>query len=335
MFASYIHDLDPVIFNISGNFALRWYGLAYLAGFVAGYFLLKYLSRKKLFPVTEEKVSDFITWTAIFGVLIGGRLGYVFFYQIPNQGFDSFLKDPFVVFKVWEGGMASHGGIIGVMLFTLFYSYKHKISWAALTDGLAIVAPVGLFCGRIANFINGELFGRIVPPGSNMGMKFPAEMFDHAELRNAAFIKIHEQCPDPIITSAGQVIPIPDYNYAYSTQWMIDRVRDTPQVREIVGSVLNDRYPSQLYEAAVEGCLLFAVLWFIRIRFPKAYNGTFCCIFSLLYAAGRIFVENYREPDSPFSMCMTRGQFLSLFLVLIGIGFLIYALKTKKTVQEK
>lgn len=97
---------------------------------------------------------------AIFGVLIGGRLGYVLFYQIPNHGWSQFLADPLMALRVWEGGMASHGGMIGVGLYTFYYAWKHRVKWVALLDGLAIVAPVGLFFGRMANFINGELYGQ-------------------------------------------------------------------------------------------------------------------------------------------------------------------------------
>ena len=118
--------------------------------------------------------------------------------------------------------------------------------------------------------------------------------------------------------------------------WVTERVRDTPAIREIVGQMMQDhaRYPSQLYEAFAEGVFLFAVLWFVRVRFPRAWNGLFCGIFAVLYAAGRIICEEYREPDSPFSMGLTRGQFLSVFLVLVGAAFFVYAFKTRQTVQE-
>lgn len=120
-------------------------------------------------------MADFVTYVAIFGVLIGGRLGYVLFYQIPNHGWSQFLADPLMVLRVGRG----HGqprGMIGVGLYTFYYAWKHRVKWVALLDGLAIVAPVGLFFGRMANFINGELYGRVVPPGSSQGMIFPAEL---------------------------------------------------------------------------------------------------------------------------------------------------------------
>lgn len=332
--AAYIHDLDPVILQIGNAIAIRWYGLAYLAGFIIGYYLLKYLSRKQLYPIPADKLADFITWTAIFGVLLGGRLGYILFYQIPNRGIESVLSDPLSIVRVWEGGMASHGGILGVLAFTLFYSIRHKTNWIAITDGLAIVAPVGLFFGRMANFINGELYGRIVSPGSGSGMKFPAELYESVHLRYEALQKIYDDCPDHILRSLEQSQALPVVADQHAAAWMVERVRDTPAIRDIVGSVLPERYPSQLYEGAAEGLLLFAVLWFVRVKFPNALTGTFCAIFCLLYAAGRITVENFREPDSPVWLSMTRGQFLSIFLIFMGFAFLAYAFRHKKTVRQ-
>ncbi len=331
LLATYIHDINPVIFKISGGFALRWYGLAYLGGFIAGYYLLKYLSAKRLYPVTQDKLGDFVTYVAIFGVLIGGRLGYILFYYIPNGGWDLFMKDPWITFRVWEGGMASHGGIIGVLLFTLYYAIRHHLNWTALTDGLAIAAPVGIFFGRMANFINGELYGSLTPPGSSKGMKFPGELIESQKLTYTALTRIYEECPDSVLE---QVAPLPEAANQYGAEWMIARVRDTPEIKEIVGSVLPERYPSQLYEALAEGLVPFAILWFVRIKFPQAFTGIFCCLFCLLYATGRIIVENFREPDSPVWMNMTRGQFLSLFLIVLGIAFGIHALRRKKTVAD-
>ena len=306
----YVHDLDPVIWQITDSIALRWYGLAYLMGFIGGYYLLSWLSRRKLYPVPQDKMSDFVTYVAIFGVLIGGRLGYVLFYQIPNHGWSQFLADPLMVLRVWEGGMASHGGMIGVGLYTFYYAWKHRVKWVALLDGLAIVAPVGLFFGRMANFINGELYGRIVPPGSSQGMIFPAELSQDPDLFVRVASRIYET-PGLLDKLSLSGIAVPE---RMTAAWVTDRVRDTPAIKEIVGQMMQDhaRYPSQLYEAFAEGVLLFAVL----------------------YAAGRIICEEYREPDSPFSMGLTRGQFLSVFLVLVGAAFFVYAFKTRQTVQE-
>ena len=160
----YVHDLDPVIWQITDSIALRWYGLAYLMGFIGGYYLLSWLSRRKLYPVPQDRMADFVTYVAIFGVLIGGRLGYVLFYQIPNHGWSQFLADPLMVLRVWEGGMASHGGMIGVGLYTFYYAWKHRVKWVALLDGLAIVAPVGCFSGAWPILSTGNCMGALSRP---------------------------------------------------------------------------------------------------------------------------------------------------------------------------
>lgn len=322
----YVHDLDPIIVNI-GSLALRWYGLAYIGGFILGYFLLKYLSRKNLYPVAEEKMGDFITYAAIFGVLLGGRLGYVLFYQIPNAGWDVLSADPLMVVRVWEGGMASHGGIIGVLLYAVYYARRHQLNWISVLDGLAIVAPIGLFFGRIANFINGELYGRVAPESSSMAMKFPGELHVNSELLGRAMNKIANTVPPEDI--AAHLEPLMKRTISQS-DWIYARVRDTPSVRDAMGEILPPRYPSQLFEALAEGLLLFLVLWIVRIRYPKAPAGTFCAIFCFLYALGRIVTEAYREPDSPMWLDFTRGQYLSFFIVFMGVGFLIPALKNKR-----
>lgn len=121
--ATYIHQINPVLWEIPGTpLALRWYGLAYIAGFILGYLMLKWLSARKLYCVEEEKLGDFITLVCLLGVLAGGRLGEFFFYWLPEKGLDGFLADPSWVFRVWEGGMASHGGMIGVILVSYFYA---------------------------------------------------------------------------------------------------------------------------------------------------------------------------------------------------------------------
>jgi len=151
----WVHDLNPVVFHIWGPLAVRWYGLAYLLGFLGGYLILLRMSKRGEFAVPPDELSNFIIHVAIYGVFLGGRLGYVLFYA-----WSTFIHDPLFLFRVWEGGMASHGGIIGVILVILWTAWKKKVSFWNLTDGLALVAPIGLFFGRIANFINGELWGR-------------------------------------------------------------------------------------------------------------------------------------------------------------------------------
>lgn len=162
----YIHNINPIVFEIGGPLAVRWYGLSYLLGFIAAILLLRRWSKKGEFEVPLAEVSNFVVMLAFFGVFLGGRLGYVLFY-----GFDDFLKNPLYAVKVWEGGMSSHGGLIGVILVVLWTAWKKKIPFWNLTDCLALVTPIGLFFGRIANFINGELWGR--PTDVSWAVFFP------------------------------------------------------------------------------------------------------------------------------------------------------------------
>ena len=149
------HNLNPVIVQLWGPLAVRWYGMAYLLSFLSGYLILLRMSKRGEFAVPPQELSNFIIHIAIYGVFLGGRLGYVIFYA-----WDTFINDPLFLFRVWEGGMASHGGMIGVILVILWTAWKKKYVFWNLTDGLALIAPIGLFFGRIANFINGELWGR-------------------------------------------------------------------------------------------------------------------------------------------------------------------------------
>ena len=139
-----------------GNFGLRWYGLAYVAAFFFGILIVRRLSRLGYCDIPAEKVSDFIIGGAIFGVLLGGRLGYMLFYDLEN-----FLQNPLIFFRVMDGGMSAHGGILGLTLYTLWYSFRHQVSWRNIGDNLVVAAPIGLCLGRLANFINGELYGRV------------------------------------------------------------------------------------------------------------------------------------------------------------------------------
>ena len=171
MFLAYfVHDLSPYLIHFGGVFGLRWYGIAYLAGFAVGILLYRRLATLGYSDLRPSQVTDFITMGALIGVLLGGRLGYMLFYD-----WDHFIHDPLIFFRVWEGGMASHGGIVALTLFTFWYARRHHLSWRNLGDNLVVVAPVGLFFGRCANFINGELYGRIAHVW--WAVQFPKEIF--------------------------------------------------------------------------------------------------------------------------------------------------------------
>ena len=315
--AQYIHDLNPVALPIYGNLAVRWYGLAYLAGFVAGFLLLRNLARRCLWVLKPEKTADFIAAAAMFGVFLGGRLGYVFFYQLPEQGWSKILSDPLMIFRVWEGGMASHGGILGLVIFTWFYAKKEKVTWTGLGDGLCVVAPLGLFFGRVANFINGELYGRIVEGVIPWAVRFPLSLMKES---------------DSVQQSAWQACAAidPSLMNAQSIDTLIASARDNPEVSQTLGDFLPPRHPSQIYEALLEGALLFAILWWVRTRFKNAPDGLLTGLFFALYAGFRIFGEQFREPDADLVGSFTRGQFFSLFMFVFAGLFLLHAWRGRK-----
>ncbi len=324
---AYVHNLDPVILHLGETLALRWYGLAYVLGFLLGYWLLRSLSRRNLWCLPPEKIGDFVMFAAVFGVLLGGRLGYIFFYYIRKVGWDGLAEDPLVVLRVWEGGMASHGGLIGLIVFTLFYARRHQVSWAGLLDGLAMAAPIGIFFGRMANFINGELYGRIAH-ASSWAMKFPMEMWERPVIARQALVRLHAE--------GHRLVPdYPDTLRGEDIEKLIQANRHDPEVTRVLSEFLTPRHPSQLYEAFAEGLLIFVVLYAVRVLFPKAGNGFLSGLFCLMYAAGRIIVECYREPDSPLVGALTMGQFLSSFMILAGVVFLIYSFRNREPIGWK
>lgn len=307
----YVHDLNPVVLEIYQKLALRWYGLAYLMGFVCGFLLLRNLAQRKLWVLPPEKTGDFIAAAALFGVFLGGRIGYIFFYQLPEVGWGALLRDPLMVVRVWDGGMASHGGILGLAIFTWFYSRKHQVTWTGLGDGLCVVAPLGLFFGRVANFINGELYGRVCS-GVSWAVKFPLSLIKEPDEIQAAAWNACIQV-EPKVADAS------------SLEELIAAARKNPELSQTLGEFLPPRHPSQIYEALLEGALLFAILWWVSTRFPKAPDGLLTALFFLFYAVFRIFGEQFREPDAAMVGMMTKGQFFSLFMLLFAAGFFFHA----------
>ena len=275
----WVHDLDPFLIRFPDGWFLegiRWYGLAYLAGFIFGAVMLSVYYKKNRSPLNPDAQSNFMI-ALIVGVLLGGRLGYVLFYSWEN-----FVANPLSVFEVWNGGMASHGGMIGALLATWIFSRKQKCSFLQLSDIIVTLAPAGIFFGRIANFINGELWGR------------------------------ETSVPWAVIFKYEKYNPF----------------TGTPEL-----AYLFPRHPSQLYAAAGEGLLI--LLW-TQLRFWKKTpppHGQIAGEAALLYAAVRIADEFFREPDIGVSLILglTRGQFYSLFLVLLGIAFIAAARRNKES----
>lgn len=301
MLAFYVHDLSPFLIRFSDNAGIRWYGLAYILAFLFGTLLYRHLARRGYSDLTPDQVTDFITWGAFFGVVLGGRLGYMLFYDL-----DGWVHDPLLFFRVWEGGMSSHGGIIGLALYSLWYARRHHVSWLNLGDNLVVVAPIGLFLGRCANFINGELFGRATTVA--WAMQFPKELlflppgFVRATLQDTATINPQFCTVDAVVSGTAT----------------------SPALRAYLATILTPRYPSQLIEAGLEGVVLFSLLWILRTccRLP---NGILTGIFFIAYALLRIAGETFREPDASLIAGLTRGEFFSLFLILIGLVFVAAA----------
>lgn len=327
MLAIYVHDLSPVLFRINDAIALRWYGLAYLAAFVVGAMLLNYLSKRRLWVLPPGSAGDFIASAAIFGVFIGGRLGYMLWYWPRAHGWSWVTEDPLLLFKVWEGGMASHGGILGLVVFTWFYSRRKRVSWTGLGDGLCVVAPLGLMFGRMANFINGELYGRPAE-GLAWAMKFPGTLVDPRMIEQEHFAEAMQAAADADVSLAPafRSWQLGDTPGGYLFEQMLVVQRENPVVSAAIEPFLEPRHPSQLYQALLEGAVLFAILWMVRMTFKKAPNGLLTGLFFVLYAVLRIIGEDFREPDSRMVGALTSGQFLSLFMIVIGAGFIAMAL---------
>lgn len=261
-------NIDPVALSL-GPFQIRWYALAYLTGFLLGWrYCMKLAGFNSGVRPNAEDIDDFLPW-AIGGVIIGGRLGYVLFYH-PAY----YLSEPFEIFKIWQGGMAFHGGTLGVIVALILFSLKRKISLLRLADYVCAAVPIGLFFGRIANFINGELYGRVTD--SPLGMVFPR----------------------------GGELP---------------------------------RHPSQLYEAALEGAVLFFILWcLVRAPSVREKPGIVAGVFLIGYSTFRSFVELFREPDAHIGLIggLSMGQILSGPMFWLGCGLIFYAIRRAKHVES-
>ena len=252
-------DFDPVVFHIGGPLAIRWYGLMYLVGFAAAWWLGRVRASRSPSVVSTAQVDDLVFFGMI-GVVVGGRIGSTFFYHFP-----AFMDNPLILFRIWDGGMSFHGGFLGVLLAMWWYAKKQQLAFFTLMDFVAPLVPIGLGAGRIGNFINQELVGR--PTDMPWGMVFP-------------------------VTQDGIA-----------------------------------RHPSQLYQATLEGLVLFLVLWFYSARKPPRMAVS--AVFLLGYGLFRFTVEFVRTPDAHLGFIalgwLTMGQLLSLPMILIGLWMWWYS----------
>ena len=258
----FINNFDPVAFQIM-SFEIRWYSLAYIAGIIIGWLLCKKIFIRK--SDINEKFDDYITYLVI-GIIIGGRLGYIIFYN-----FSYYINNFFDIFKVWEGGMSFHGGLIGIIIASILFSQKHNQDSFLYMDLVSLVAPIGIFFGRLANFINSELYGT------------PTD------------------------------IP-----------WAVTFI----QVDNL------SRHPSQLYEAILEGIILFIILMYFKNKDYLKKPGLISGLFLIFYSIFRFFIEFVRVPDEQLGYLifeLSMGQIISLIFFVIGIILFYLKNENKQT----
>ena len=338
MSSAWLHNLDPFLIQFSGSIGVRWYGLAYVSGFILSFLFLKWFSEKKLTPMTVEQASDFIT-ANILGVLLGGRIGYALFYS-PELLTDFRPAFPFWgVLAVWEGGMASHGGFLGVWIACFYFAKKHKIQFPHLGDLTIVGASMGIFLGRIANFINGELFGRISTPDFPLAVKFPQEIHRWIGYTPEKITRLKDAAMTLNISPSDWnkwIDNIPAYKskfYGLADQIIFQVQEGNSQLIEALRPALDPRHPSQLYAALTEALIPLLVVLAIW-RTPKK-PGIIGSIFIIIYSMGRIFNEQFRLPDAHISnlaeqpLGLSRGQFISLWMMVVGFAFLIWSMKRK------
>jgi len=331
--ATYVHNLDPFAIRFTEAFGIRWYGLAYVAGFIVAFLLLRWFAKLKTTELKCEEVADFVTLMALFGVMLGARLGFLLLYRTGE-----FLSNPLIFFDLLGGGMSSHGGIAGIALVAYIYARRTGKSWLGLGDHLTTVAPVGIFFGRLANFVNGELYGR--PTTGALAVKFPDELHETVAVPGGFEWNYPLERLRALAEDASEVAPalLPRFDalvaealasgyqgHFAAVELFKATARENPAFRELLGSLLTPRHPSQLYEALVEGLLLFVLLLAVRLKWRQLRHGVITGLFFILYGIGRIAVETLREPDAEEILGLTRGQFYSLFMILAGIAFLAWA----------
>jgi phosphatidylglycerol:prolipoprotein diacylglycerol transferase len=332
---------DPVLLDLPGPLALRWYGLMYMVGFFAGYWILVRLIRMRFLRMAEQQVADLIFWL-VLGVMVGGRLGYVVFYEF-GAGRWGLLEEPWRLFALWEGGLAFHGGLLGVAAMVTWFARRAGVPVLRLGDAVAIATCPGIFAVRMANFINGELYGRVTSADTFGAMQFPTDPIAlqkmgvfgesmHVKDRAIQVAVGHQEWSDvkdqlPEVSRAQ--IPFEELHQ----RWDWEAIRES----------VPYRHPSQIYEGLSEGLLLGLVLWALlwttrrRLLAPGGYFG----VFLLGYGIARSLIENLRQPDAQFRdegdslgtvvFGLTMGQILSAAMLIVGAVLLGRALFSGRT----
>jgi phosphatidylglycerol:prolipoprotein diacylglycerol transferase len=302
--------IDPVALDLPGPLAVRWYGIMFMLAFTAGYLLLRRMARAGFLPVDPDHTGDLV-FTLIVGVILGGRLGYILFYD-----FASFAANPARIIRIWEGGLAFHGGFLGAIAAGAWWARKHRIPFLRLGDGICLGVTPGIFFVRMANFINGELFGRVTTDAVPWAMRFPT---DPVAMR---------------LTGAAQVRGLRERELAMEQAY-------ESGLWDQISAQVPLRHPSQLYEGLTEGLLLGLVMWGVyawtRRRGRDLAPGTYGGIFLLGYGILRSLMELFRQPDAQFTEAgdpvgtvlgpLTMGQTLSAAMIAGGVFLLIRGLR--------
>jgi phosphatidylglycerol:prolipoprotein diacylglycerol transferase len=328
---------DPVLIDIPGlPIDVRWYGVMYVVGFVVAQWILVRVARSGFFPIDPDRAGDLIVY-CVFGVLLGGRAGYALFY---GEG----MLNPLEFVKVWKGGLAFHGGLAGVVVAAFLFARKYRLTWGRTADALALAVTPGIFAVRFANFVNGELFGRVTAQGTALAMQFPTDPMAERilGLSHAWTMRDRELCIQVAFgrrtweSVQGLLSQVDEHGRAIdwpSIQKAMPSWSEVKAMRDAGGDLLVPyRHPSQLYEGIGEGLLLGLALLslYLLTRRRPWRPGSYAAVFLLGYAAIRWSLELVRQPDAVFGpqgtvlLGMTMGQTLSTLMVIGGALVLLW-----------
>ncbi len=332
LIAYFIETLNPYIIQFGHSaWGIRWYGTAYLTGFVIAYFLMSRFIKTGRMAMPRSRLPDYVIFVAIFGVLVGGRLGEAILYR-PHM-FTNF-SPPFPywgLLKVQYGGMAAHGGIVGVFVATWIFARRNGYSFLNLMDCSAMVAPIGLFFGRIANFINGELYGHVWH--NPWAVQFPTELIYPPQTKLERTIS-PAQVHNLIDRVAAHFSNRPSILHALQVNPRMEIVNlsreNHPYVVNLLRQILPPRIPSQLVEATTEGLLLFIICYTVGRKWKKP--GIASAAFAVGYPIMRIIGEQFRDGDQPrmiFGHLISLGVIYSVPMLLVGLIFLAWVIRRR------